>query len=75
MKETTQQKIKDIVETLNGMEINAPHYETVVLIDGYNVIANGQTIDTINTYTKAKKLLNCAFYDEFGTTSLNTIQN
>lgn len=62
----TSQKIAEILETLDGQEIRSLHYENVVLVEGNKIIDGGKVVDIINTLPKAQKLMDEAFYDEFG---------
>jgi len=57
---------REILKQLDGQEISSLRYEGVIGVKGNKIIREGKTIDTINTNTKAKKLMDEAFYDEFG---------
>ena len=56
----------ETLKILNGTEIRSLRYEGVVGVEGNKIISGGKVIDTINNNTKAKKLMDEAFYDEFG---------
>jgi len=56
----------EILKQLDGGEISSLKYEGVIGVRGNKIIQSGKVIDTINTNAKANKLIDEAFYDEFG---------
>lgn len=65
---------KEVLKELEGTEIKSLHYEDVVGIEKGKVISYGKIIDKLNTNRKVKRMLDEAFYDEFGY-SPNSLQH
>jgi|TARA_R110001592_G_scaffold33577_1_gene116184 hypothetical protein len=47
---------KQILEMLNGYEVQSLNYEGVVYIDKTRVLSEGEQVDTLNTNKKIKDL-------------------
>jgi len=47
-----RQQTKEILETMNGCEINSIHYEGCVMVKGNEVWQDGKVIDTLDTTLK-----------------------